>query len=383
MPADLRSDIGVSNNGSSSMWLPSVSGCKSDYAALVNIGLMFNACRNKYKFCNKFSLSYDRMTEIRDTQMDLLQGLVDIGCLSSVDRGTNFPPPVTTVLQRCSDDNNSSTAHSSSNNNKAAATARNVVLHPNRNAFKPRLLNAVFCAGMYPQMARVLRPPQRYVEVMGGMIERDAEAREMKIYIPSPPTSSTVASGGGSCVTAPPPPPPLPQEDSRYPSNIDISTEGYQRVFIHPSSLNFNNTDFSRSNFVLFGEKQQQNTLGAGALQSKIYLRNTAEVSAFALLFFGGKLSADYLNGIVTVDSWIRLSAPGKIVALILGIRSEFDQLFMSRIAESRGISSSNSNSGNSSGGAISSHRIGAEGYTEREALILDCVSSLLSADGL
>ena len=366
------------------MWLPSVSGCKSDYAALVNIGLMFNACRNKYKFCKKFSLSYDRMTEIRDTQMDLLQGLVDIGCLSSTDRGMSLSSPrtVSSVMQRRITGDDMSNNPTTNKEAVAAVTSSVMVLHPNRNAFKPRLLNAVFCAGMYPQMARILRPPQRYVEVMGGVIEKDAEAREMKMYIPSPLNTATSTSVGS---IAPPLPPPPPQEDSRYPSNVDISTEGYQRVFIHPSSLNFKNTDFSRSNFVLFGEKQQQNTLGVGALQSKIYLRNTAEVSAFALLFFGGKLSADYLNGIVTVDGWIRLSAPGKIVALILGIRTEFDQLFMSKIAESRSGNSHSSDRGACAGTGASSRTVGsrAEDYTEREALILECVSSLLTADGL
>ena len=40
-------------------------------------------------------------------------------------------------------------------------------------------------------------------------------------------------------------------------------------------------------------------------------------MSAFPLLFFGGKLEARYLEGTVTVDGWIRFSAPGKIVALI------------------------------------------------------------------
>ena len=159
----------------------------------------------------------------------------------------------------------------------------------------------------------------------------------------------------------------------------DASTAGLERVFIHPSSVNFANTAFRPSNYLLYGERQLSVTLGgggsAGAGSSssaaatgstdRAYIRDTSEVvlpchfalsvslyslsiqsllqpnvtltyyslmpfpalvpplsphlqvSAFPLLFFGGKLEAQYLEGTVTVDGWIRFSAPGKIVALI------------------------------------------------------------------
>jgi hypothetical protein len=32
-------------------------------------------------------------------------------------------------------------------------------------------------------VAKILRPPKRFVEVIGGAVERDMEAREIKFYV--------------------------------------------------------------------------------------------------------------------------------------------------------------------------------------------------------
>lgn len=90
--------------------------------------------------------------------------------------------------------------------------------------------------------------------------------------------------------------------------NIDISVEDKHRVFLHPSSVNFDNFTFKESNFVMYGERQlvTYTNNNTGNTESKIYLRDTTEASAFALLFFGGVLEVEYSDGIVTVDGWIR-----------------------------------------------------------------------------
>ncbi len=95
----------------------------------------------------------------------------------------------------------------------------------------------------------------------------------------------------------------------------DISTDGMYRVFIHPSSVNFSNTSFGASNFILYGETSLATNLGQ--ISSKSYVRDVTEVSVFPLLFFGGKLEAQYLHGTLTVDGWMRFSASGKLVALL------------------------------------------------------------------
>jgi len=43
----------------------------------------------------------------------------------------------------------------------------------NRNASKSRLVAATLCAGLYPQLGKILRPTKRFVEVMGNAVERD------------------------------------------------------------------------------------------------------------------------------------------------------------------------------------------------------------------
>jgi hypothetical protein len=150
-----------------------------------------------------------------------------------------------------------------------------------------------------------LRPPKRFVEVIGGAVERDADAKELRFFVPLDDSSTELTmvpqklAPSASSISA--------ERQAQYAAaDLDISTEGLQRVFVHPSSTNFNNVAFTSSNFLLYAEKQIQNNLGS---QPKIYLRNTSEVSAFALLFLGGELQADYLSGVLTVDSWIRLAS--------------------------------------------------------------------------
>jgi ATP-dependent RNA helicase DHX57 len=170
-----------------------------------------------------------------------------------------------------------------------------------------RLVSATLCAGLYPQLARILRPTKRFVEVSGGAFERDSLAKELKFYIPRSIASSAAsvgASGATGGVTGAPPAAataPAKVVDKR---NIDISTDDLFRVFLHPSSCNFDNFRFKESNFIMYGERQL--VTYPGSTDSKVFLRDTTEASAFALLFFGGQLQADYTEGTVTVDGWIR-----------------------------------------------------------------------------
>lgn len=162
---------------------------------------------------------------------------------------------------------------------------------------------ATLCAGLYPQLSKILRPTKRFVEVMGGAVERDLQAKELKFYIPQMTlTSATAGSGGASVPTS-------AAAAARVPDkrNIDIDVTDKHRVFIHPSSANFTNSSFKESNFLMYGERQLVTyNSSAGGQESKIYLRDTTEASAFALLFFGGVLEVEYSDGTVTVDEWIR-----------------------------------------------------------------------------
>lgn len=146
-------------------------------------------------------------------------------------------------------------------------------------------------------------------------MERDLQAKELKFYIPlssvgaadgSNNNSNNSAGAGNLTATAL-----AGTKSSDKPvdkRNIDISTDDQMRVFIHPSSSNFTNSSFKESNFIMYGERQlvSYNNATTGVPDTKVYLRDTTEASAFALLFFGGKLDTDYSDGTVTVDGWIR-----------------------------------------------------------------------------
>jgi len=105
-------------------------------------------------------------------------------------------------------------------------------------------------------------------------------------------------------------------------SDDNISTEGLQRVFIHPSSVNFNATSFANS-FLIYADRQ---------FTTKPYLRDTTEVTAYPILFFGGTLVPNYTSGLVTIDGWLHFSSPGRVVALIEGLRQALDELLDKKI---------------------------------------------------
>ena len=73
-----------------------------------------------------------------------------------------------------------------------------------------------------------------------------------------------------------------------------------QRVFMHPSSVNFHEGKFPYQ-YLMFQEKVQT---------SKIFLRSTSTVPPYALLLCGGDVKVDYSENStmaeVSIDGWIR-----------------------------------------------------------------------------
>jgi hypothetical protein len=112
-----------------------------------------------HSFCQDYCLSYDRMEEIYTTQVDLLGHLIDLGLLSSIHDGLNIN----------TSSNLSSTTKSSSTSTSlpSSSSTTTAVHHPNRNAMRSRLVAATFCAGLYPHVAKVFRPPKKFIEVAG------------------------------------------------------------------------------------------------------------------------------------------------------------------------------------------------------------------------
>ncbi len=87
-------------------------------------------------------LSYDRMLEIQKLSRDFTSDLVNIGLIPSNRDHSN-----------------------------------------NANSGRPRVVSAAVCAGLYPQVARILRPPKRFEDVMGSALEKETDGKEVRMCI--------------------------------------------------------------------------------------------------------------------------------------------------------------------------------------------------------
>jgi ATP-dependent RNA helicase DHX29 len=62
------------------------------------------------------------------------------------------------------------------------------------------------------------------------------------------------------------------------------------------------------------------------------FLHDISEVSPMPLLLFGGKLDAQYNDGTVSIDEWIKFTASKNTIRLISLLRNAIDQLLYAKI---------------------------------------------------
>eukprot|EP00898_Chlorokybus_atmophyticus_P002355 jgi/Chlat1/311/Chrsp1S03185 len=155
------------------------------------------------------------------------------------------------------------------------------------NAKYPRVVKAVLCAGLYPNVVRVQAPETTYKATEGGNVAKEAKAKEVKFY-----------------------------------------TRDDGRVFIHPSSVIFNIGTFE-SAWLVYSEKVKAQ---AG---DKVYVRECSMVPAYSLLLFtGSSVSVQHESSIVAVDNgWVRFEAPARIGALVRALRAKVDQILLDKVA--------------------------------------------------
>jgi ATP-dependent RNA helicase DHX57 len=134
-----------------------------------------------------------------------------------------------------------------------------------------QLTKAALIAGLYPRLCRIRKPPAKFVEMSGGALAKAAEAHELKFF------DELVG----------------------------------QRVFIHPSSINFNQNKFN-SPWLVYTEKFET---------SKVFLRDTTCVAPYGILLFGGKLEVLHSEGIMTVGDFATFRAPARVGVLIKQLR--------------------------------------------------------------
>eukprot|EP00743_Colponemidia_sp_Colp-15_P011885 GILK01013374.1.p1 GENE.GILK01013374.1~~GILK01013374.1.p1 ORF type:complete len:1410 (+),score=317.13 GILK01013374.1:560-4231(+) len=154
----------------------------------------------------------------------------------------------------------------------------------NQNANSVKVILAAVCAGLYPRVVRIRTPDRKFHKIASGAT--------------------------------------LPTEFK--PNEIKIYTEDDGRVFMHPSSVNFVHGEFD-SPWLVFSEKVQT---------SKVFIRDSSMVAAYALLLLCGQLSVQHTEQCVTVDNWIKFQANPRVGVLAKQIRAEVDMLLQSKIMD-------------------------------------------------
>ncbi|KAJ3194151.1 hypothetical protein HK101_003398 [Irineochytrium annulatum] len=148
------------------------------------------------------------------------------------------------------------------------------------------LVKSVIVAGLYPQLARVREPEDRWVGTAHGAVVREAEAREIRFWVDGG------RDGGGE-----------------------------EEVWIHPASVNADVGKWED----LFHQK---------VATSKVFLRDSTMVSPWAVLMFGGKLTVDHEGRTVEVDGFSKFQAFPRIAVLTNGLRRLLDEALRLKIED-------------------------------------------------
>ncbi|XP_067559308.1 putative ATP-dependent RNA helicase DHX57 isoform X3 [Pseudorca crassidens] len=156
----------------------------------------------------------------------------------------------------------------------------------NSNAENPKLISAMLCAALYPNVVQVKSPEGKFQKTSTGAVRMQPKSEELKFV---------------------------------------TKNDGY--VHIHPSSVNYQVRHFD-SPYLLYHEKIKT---------SRVFIRDCSMVSVYPLVLFGGgQVNVQLHRGefIVSLDDgWIRFAAASHQVAeLVKELRCELDQLLQDKI---------------------------------------------------
>lgn len=150
----------------------------------------------------------------------------------------------------------------------------------NANGENYRLLGALLCAALYPNVVKVFTPEKNFTMTAGGAVPRQPQANELK-----------------------------------FKTNLD----GY--VNIHPASVNSVVGHFP-SPFLVFQEKVKT---------SRIFIRDCTMIALLPLVLFSGRNIRIQMHGgefIIIIDDWIIMQTES--VEVIFGL--EFHLKFQNRV---------------------------------------------------
>ncbi|KAM6433419.1 putative ATP-dependent RNA helicase DHX57 [Rhynochetos jubatus] len=156
----------------------------------------------------------------------------------------------------------------------------------NSNAENIKLISAMLCAALYPNVVQVKKPEGKYQKTSTGVVKMQPKAEELKFV---------------------------------------TKNDGY--VHIHPSSVNYQTRHFE-SPYLVYHEKIKT---------SRVFIRDCSMVSVYPLVLLGGgQVHMQLQKGEFVIsldDGWIRFAAASHQVAeLVKELRCELDQLLQDKI---------------------------------------------------
>ncbi|XP_039913473.1 putative ATP-dependent RNA helicase DHX57 [Hirundo rustica] len=156
----------------------------------------------------------------------------------------------------------------------------------NSNAENIKLISAMLCAALYPNVVQVKKPEGKYQKTSTGAVRMQPKAEELKFV---------------------------------------TKNDGY--VHIHPSSVNYQTRHFE-SPYLVYHEKIKT---------SRVFIRDCSMVSVYPLVLLGGgQVHVQPLKGDFVIsldDGWIRfVAASHQVAELVKELRCELDQLLQDKI---------------------------------------------------
>ncbi|ORX33843.1 putative ATP-dependent RNA helicase A [Kockovaella imperatae] len=143
------------------------------------------------------------------------------------------------------------------------------------NKHNDNLVKGIIVGGLYPRIARIAMPKALFEKIQQGTIQKDHEAKEVKMF------------------------------------------DSSGRVFIHPTSILFSESGFKSGYLAYF----------AKAETSKVFLRDATEVPLYGLLLFGGQITINHWVGGIMLgkDGQVKMKAATRIGVLCSQLRRLLD----------------------------------------------------------
>jgi len=312
----------------------------SDHLTMVNAYNKWRAASSrgaKTKVVNDYSLSFESLQNIEDVRNDLAAALAEMGFLPGRQGKETGAAAVASAEAAGRDLHRSVTTLSEPIGNGWGRYGE-CSAQVNACAQDATILRSALCAGLYPHVAKVVTPGDRFDETAFGTTKAKFSAKELKFFtlagVADEESSTAAAAGAGG------------GEDGNRVSVWRGIPQ--QRVFIHPASVCFNTGNFP-SPWLVYHEK---------VATSKVFVRDVTVASPYALLLFGGHDSVaaaalgdsapgkpgaegeavrvEHSDGLVYVGrySWMKFKAPARLGVLVRGLRAALDELLRWKILE-------------------------------------------------